>query len=201
MRIPKLWFYEVITAIALMGIAQVCLVNQMLLPFGKAMLIGFYLLIAVTTEAMIASSLRPERGLLLALNVTVAAIVFLAGWSGGIATLKLSALVGIVTLAMRLAVAAASLRASKLGVRRGMATLVGSTFLLLSVVFIYNLGRTIYENYYLYPRLKGEYYIMPTRWQDFAWLVELVGEIILLLYLGYRLLKYAFRPRPALTSA
>src|SRR5262249_45717527 len=157
------------------------------LPFGKAMLIGAYLLIAVATEAMIASSLRPERGLLVALNSAVAVIIFFSGWSDT-ASLKLPALIGLATLVLRLAVATASLRASKLGVRRGMAALVGGAFLLVSVIFTYNLGLSIYENYYFYPKLK-EGYIMPTRWQDFAWLVELLGEIVLLLYLGYRFLK------------
>ena len=198
MQIQKLWFYEVITGISLMGVAYVCLTNQMLLPFGKAMLVGFYLLIAVATEAMIASNFRPGKGLLVALNIAVAAIVLLAGRSGT-ASLKLPALIAIVTLVLRLAVGAASLRASKVGVWRGVAALVGGAFLLVSVIFTYNLCLSIYENYFFYPRLK-EGYIMPTRWQDSAWLLELLCEIVVLLYFGYRLLKYAFRNKPTLAS-
>jgi len=188
-----------------MGVAYVCLTNQMLLPFGKAMLVGFYLLIAVATEAMIASNFRPGKGLLVALNIAVAAIVLLAGRSGTASLklpaliVKLPALIAIVTLVLRLAVGAASLRASKVGVWRGVAALVGGAFLLVSVIFTYNLCLSIYENYFFYPRLK-EGYIMPTRWQDSAWLLELLCEIVVLLYFGYRLLKYAFRNKPTLAS-
>jgi len=50
----------------------------------------------------------------------------------------------------------------------------------------------------LYPKVK-ENYIMPTRWQDFVGLAMFLGATIIILYLSYRLLKYALRRGPALT--
>jgi hypothetical protein len=38
---------------------------------------------------------------------------------------------------------------------------------------------------------------MPTRWQDFVSHVVLLGITTLVLYLAYRLLKYACRHKPA----
>ena len=53
-------------------------------------------------------------------------------------------------------------------------------------------GRDAYYSYYVFPKYK-DLYIAPTRWQDFVWLLLNWGEVFLLFYLSYRLLKYAFR--------
>ncbi|HEX7288156.1 MAG TPA: hypothetical protein VF532_18360 [Candidatus Angelobacter sp.] len=166
----------------------------MLLPLGRAMLMSLYLVIAVATEAVIVANLLPQVGLILGLNIVVAGLA--SEPSFGRASLQVSAAVGIVTFIVRFSVAAFSLWSSKIGVQRFAAALVGGTLFLTAVQFMYNFGELVYENYYLYPKFK-EGYIMPKRWQDFAWLVELVCEILLLLYISYRLLKYASRAKTA----
>lgn len=64
---------------------------------------------------------------------------------------------------------------------------------------VYSTGERIYYDYYFYPKVK-EGYIMPTRWQDFVGHVVFLGGTILVLYLSYRLLKYAFRHERVVTA-
>jgi hypothetical protein len=63
---------------------------------------------------------------------------------------------------------------------------------------VYSTGERIYYDYYFYPKVK-EGYIMPTRWQDFVGHAVLLGATILVLYLSYRLLKYAFHHERVVT--
>jgi hypothetical protein len=95
-------------------------------------------------------------------------------------------------------VADISLRTPKVQVRRFAAALVGGTLLLETFATAYSTGERIYYDYYLYPKVK-ENYIMPTRWQDFVGLAMFFGATIVILYLSYRLLKYALRRDPTLT--
>jgi hypothetical protein len=166
-------------------------VDQLLVPFGKAMLVALYVLIAVATEAMIVSSLRPEMWRAFALNVLVAGIVCGSGWTSD-SSLKISASIAIGTLTLRVLVADISLRVSKVQVRRMTAALVGSTLLLETLATVYSTSERIYYDYYFYPKVK-EGYIMPTSWQGFVGYAVFLGATILVLYLSYRLLKYAFR--------
>jgi hypothetical protein len=53
----------------------------------------------------------------------------------------------------------------------------------------------VYYDYYFYPRVKEEY-IKPDAGTRRLDAIYIVG-VILLLYLAYRLLKYALRDRPA----
>ena len=88
------------------------------------------------------------------------------------------------------------MQSSKVGVRRFASGLVGVSLLLSGLYTAYNLGEQAYYDYFFYPKVK-EGYIKPTRWQDIVTLMVLWGGTILLLYLSYRLLKYAFRPQHA----
>ena len=59
MRTLKISLCEIITALALLGLAHVYLGDQRLLPFAQIMLVALYVVICVATEAVIASSFRP----------------------------------------------------------------------------------------------------------------------------------------------
>jgi hypothetical protein len=68
--------------------------------------------------------------------------------------------------------------------------------LVLAVLFsVYHTARRVYYDYYFYPRVKEEY-IKPDAGTRRLDAIYIVG-VILLLYLAYRLLKYALRDRPA----
>ncbi len=197
MRTLRIYLCEIVTALALLGMAQVYLGDQRLLPFAQVMLVALYVLISTATEAVIASSFRPEMWRVILLNALVAAIVSVSGWSSD-SPLKVSASIAIGTLILRALVADMSLRAPKVQVRRITAAVVGGTLLLETLATVYSTGEGIYYSYYLYPKVK-ENYIMPTRWQDFVGLAMFLGATIIILYLSYRLLKYALRRDPALT--
>lgn len=192
----KVGVYEVITALGLMGVVHVFLAFQRdprlinpTMVLGEV--IALYAVTAVASEALIVSVYRPARGWVLGINVVVAAIITQPGW-GHTNALKDLVGVAIVTAIMRMLVAAISLHASKCEVRRFTSALVGAPLLLATAWTGFNLGEQAYYNYYFFPKFK-EGYIMPTRWQDFVALVVLWGVTFLLLYVSYRLLKYAFR--------
>ena len=77
-------------------------------------------------------------------------------------------------------------------IRRTTSGLVGGLLIVAAAVQAYLLGKGAYYDYYFFPKFK-DLYVAPTRWQDFVWLLETWGEVFLLFYLSYRLLKYAFR--------
>jgi hypothetical protein len=191
MRTLKLYVYEGITALILFGIAHVLLVDQMLLPVGKVMLIALYAMVAVATEAVIVSNLRPEIWQAFTSNLLVAGAVFGSGWTS-LGSLKLSAIIATATLALRLSVAMGSLRVSRVVVRRVAAGLVGGTLLLETLFTAYSSGRSMYYDYYLYPMVKDGY-VMPLRWQDIVFLVVYWVGAVAVAYVSYRLLKYALR--------
>jgi hypothetical protein len=196
MRTLKIYLCEIITALALLGLAHVYLSDQRLLPLAQVMLVALYVLISVAAEAVIASIFRPDMWRVILQNMLVAAIVSVSGWSSH-SSLKISASIAIGTLILRALVAGIALRAS-VRVRRITAALVGGTLLLETLATVYSTGERIYYDYYLYPKVK-ENYIMPTRWQDFVGLAMFLGATIVILYLSYRLLKYALRRDPTLT--
>ena len=198
MRTLKIYLCEIITALTLLGLAQFYLGDQRLLPFAQIMLVLLYVVICVATEAVIASSFRPEMWRVIFLNILVAAIIFVLGWSS-LSSLKTSASVAIGTLILRLLAAYIASRASKVQVRRMTAALVGGTLLLETLATVYSTGERIYYDYYFYPKVKDNY-ITPTRWQDFVGVAMFLGATIVILYLSYRLLKYALRRDPALPS-
>jgi hypothetical protein len=197
-RALKIYLYEFITALTLLGLAHVYLGDQWLLPSAQVTLIALYVLIAAVTEAVIASSFRPGMWRVIYLNALVAAIIAASGWASD-SSLKISAGIGIGTLILRVLVADVALRASQSQVRRTTAAFVGTTLLLETLATVYGTGERIYYDYYFYPRVKEDY---PTlfRWQDFVELCGFLVAVILVLYLSYRLLKYALRKKPAMIA-
>jgi hypothetical protein len=70
--------------------------------------------------------------------------------------------------------------------KRFLAGTVGVAILFPSFLFSYYLGRGIYYDYFLFPKLKAEdYYIAPTRWQDFAFQAIFWPTVLLLLYAAF----------------
>jgi hypothetical protein len=193
MRTLKAYFYEIFTALALMGIVHILLVDQMLTAYGKAMLAALFFMIAVATEAVIVCSLRPHLWRAVGANLLVAGLVFVTGWTST-ASLKVSVVFATATLILRPLIAAASLRASRVAVTRSAAGLVGITLLVETLFTAYGSLQSMYYDYYLYPRVKDRY-IMPLRWQDLAFLVLYWIGAATLVYLSYRLLKYALGHR------
>ena len=202
MRILKSYTYEVIAALALLGLLYIYLADQGadqgFLPLAKVNFVELYVFIAVATEALIASSLRPEMWRVIILNVLAFAIVSVSGWISD-SSLRVAGGIAIGTLILRLSIAGVSLRAPIVLVRRLTAGLAGSVFLLETLSAIYSTGEQIYYDYYFYPKVK-EGFIMPTRWRDFVEQAVFFVIAALVLYLSYRLLKYAFRSKPAVTA-
>jgi hypothetical protein len=77
-------------------------------------------------------------------------------------------------------------------IRRTTSALVVGLLLVAAAVEAYLLGKYAYYSYYFFPKFK-DMYIAPTRWQDFVEFTLNWGEVFLLFYLSYRLLKYALR--------
>jgi hypothetical protein len=190
------FLYEIITALALLGLAHAYLGNQRLLPVAQIMLIALYVLIAMATEALIVSIFQPKVRWLIGLNILVIAIVSVSGWTSG-SSLRISASIGIGTGVLRALVAGISLRASRIRVRRITAALVGYTLVAETLAALYSTGKRIYYDYYFYPKVKEGHFIQ-TRWQDFVGHAVFLGAMILVLYLSSRLLKYAFPARSVL---
>jgi len=196
--------YEMITALGMLGVVHVCLavrhdpwIINPTLTMGE--LIALYGVTAVASESAIVSNLRPATGPLLAINLLAAAIITQPGWSRPY-ILKDLVGVAIATVTLRMLVAAITLRVSKVSIRRFASALVGAALLLETTWTGFNLGEQAYYSYYVFPRFK-EGYIMPTRWQDFVAMAVLWGGTLLLLYVSYRLLKYAVRAQSVPNSA
>ena len=79
--------------------------------------------------------------------------------------------------------------------KRCMAGGVGAAILIPSLFFSYRVGQGIYYDYVLFPRLKAEdRYIAPTRWQDFAFQAIFWTIALLLLFVAFRLIRFALKP-------
>jgi hypothetical protein len=194
----KVGAYEVITALGLMGVVYMYLALQLdpriinpTLVLGG--LIAVYAVTAISSEAVIVSGLRPAIRQVIATNMLVAVIVTQPAW-GRVAALKGLAAVAIGTGVLRMLVAIISLRTSKVAVHRFTSALVGGSLFLATVWAGFNLAEQAYYDYYFFPKFKGGY-IMPTRWQDFVTLVALWSGTFVVLYVSFRLLKYAFGAR------
>jgi hypothetical protein len=199
----KTGVYEVIAALGLLAVIEFYLSIQHdpliinpTLVMGE--LITVYLLIAVASEGLIVAGLRPTLRQSVIFNTLVAAIIMQSVWNHP-HVLKALTGIAVITAILRMFVSTASLRAPKMRVRRFTSILVGGPLLLGTVWTGINLAEGAYYSYYFFPKFK-ESYIMPTRWQDIVSLVVLWGGTILVLYLSYRLLKYAFRNKPAVPA-
>ena len=79
--------------------------------------------------------------------------------------------------------------------KRSLAGLVGTAIALPSVYFSYIVGRGMYYDYVLFPKLKAEdHYIPPTRWQDFTFLAFFWTSVLAVAFLSFRMLRFAFKP-------
>ncbi len=82
-------------------------------------------------------------------------------------------------------------------IKKYLSGLVGTCIFIGTAYFSYNVARGMYYNYFLWPKEKAEeHYIIPTRWQDLTFLVVFWATSLLLLFLSFRLIRFALR-RPA----
>jgi len=196
MQVLKNGTYEVLTALGLLGLVawwvslhnDPRIINPTLLTTG---LVTLYLVVAIASEALIVSGLRPTLRQVLVFNVLVAIVITQPAWNRAN---RLTVLLGLAvfTVILRMAVSIVSLRAPKVSVLRFTSMLIGGPLLVGALWTGVNLAQEAYYSYYLFPKFK-EGYITPMRWQDIVSLVLLWGGTAILLYLSYRLLKYAFR--------
>ncbi len=75
-------------------------------------------------------------------------------------------------------------------IRRVGSALIGGLLFLAALFAAYSLGKDAYYSYYLFPKAQNGVHAQ-TRWQDFAALLALWSGVFLVLYISYRLLKYA----------
>jgi hypothetical protein len=81
-------------------------------------------------------------------------------------------------------------------VKRWLAGLLGMLILIPTLFFSYRVGDGIYYDYILLPKLKAEdHYIAPTRWQDFVFQAMFWATVVLLLFVAFRLIRFALKPR------
>lgn len=81
-----------------------------------------------------------------------------------------------------------------LELKRWLAGVAGVAFLIPSLFFSYRVGRGIYYDYILFPKLKAEeHYIAPTRWQDFTFQAIFWTAILLLLFVSFHLIRFALK--------
>jgi hypothetical protein len=82
--------------------------------------------------------------------------------------------------------------------KRILSGLVGAIILLPSLYFSYVVGRGMYYDYILFPKLKAaDHYIAPTRWQDFAFLGIFWTTVLVLFFASFRLIRFALKQRTA----
>jgi hypothetical protein len=192
----KVGLYEVLTAFALFGLVYLYLgtLHDALIinpSFVEGGLIVLFVVTAVATEAMVASSFRPTRAHLLGFNILIAAVITQQGW-GHVEILKGLLGVALMTAVLRMLIATIAMRKSKIAVRRFTSGLVGLVVLSATAWMGFLQVEDAYYSYYLFPKFK-EGYIAPTRWQDFVFISVFWVVAILLFYVSYRLLKYAFK--------
>jgi hypothetical protein len=196
----RLCIGEIAEALGLFGVAYIYLQIQsdpgIVAPLQvKAVLIATYLMIASASQAVIASRLRAMGLPVLFLNAVAVVVLFFLNWVGA-ASMRVVTTLAILTVLFRLLVGAISLRVPTQILYRFVSVSVGSPLLLAGFGGGYSFAITVYENYIFFPRTK-EGFIMPTRWQDFVFLLMAAGVSIALVFISYRLLRYALRPKRA----
>jgi hypothetical protein len=87
------------------------------------------------------------------------------------------------------------------GLKRSVAGLVGTALVLPSLYFSWNVGRGMYYEYILFPKLKAdEHYIAPTRWQDFTFLGVFWVVVLTVAFVAFRLIRFAVKTEGPLNS-
>lgn len=80
--------------------------------------------------------------------------------------------------------------------KRSLAGLVGTAILLPTAYFSYIVGRGMYYDYILFPKLKADdHYIAPTRWQDFTFIAVFWTCVLAIAFLSFRMIRFAFKPK------
>jgi hypothetical protein len=78
--------------------------------------------------------------------------------------------------------------------KRSLAGLVGAAILLPSLYFSYIVGRGMYYDYILFPKLKADdHYIPPTRWQDFTFLGVFWPVVLTVAFVAFRMIRFAVK--------
>ncbi len=195
----KLILIELGAALGLLGLVHLYLRIQrdsgiVNAPYVKTVLVVIYLIGAGAAQALTASELRETRSRVIGLNL-ILAIALSTLWVTGAESWKFVTVLVIATITFRLLVAVASIRTSPQKVRRFLSALVGSALLFVGLGLAYASGDYWYENYLLLPKIKAGF-VMPTRWQDFTFLLISSISSAALVLTSYRLLKYAFQPKP-----
>lgn len=76
--------------------------------------------------------------------------------------------------------------------KRFLSALVSTLILIPSLYFTYTVGRGMYYEYILFPKLKAQDgYIPPTRWQDCAFLAIFWTTAFVLFFVSFRLIRFA----------
>jgi hypothetical protein len=203
MRTLRLYVGELAAGLGLLGIAYIYLHIErdhgiVAAPYVKTVLVVAYVMVAGVAQSLTASELQAIGSRVLGLNLIVATVLSLLWWTGTV-SVRLVALLVVATIAFRLFVAAVSIRVSRRRVRQLASALAGASLLLAGFGLAYVFGDDVYENYFLLPRTK-EGFISPTRWQDFVFLFGSAVASIMLVFVAYRLLKYAFRAKSIPTT-
>jgi len=77
-----------------------------------------------------------------------------------------------------------------------MAAVAGAALLIPTMFFSYRVGWGIYFEYVLFPKEKAEeHYIVPSRWQDFAFQAIFWTAVLILLFICFRLIRFALKSR------
>jgi hypothetical protein len=81
-----------------------------------------------------------------------------------------------------------------IAIRRYLSGFVGISAFIVTAYFSFNVARGMYYNYFLWPKEKAdEHYIIPTRWQDFTFLIVFWAISLFPFYLSFRLVRFALK--------
>jgi len=203
MRTLRLCVGEIAAGFALLAIAYIYLdierdpgITAAL--YVKTVLVVAYVVVAGVAQSLTASELQAMGLRLFGLNLIVATILSIL-WMIGTISARVAVSLVAATIVFRLFVAAVSLRVPTQRVRQLASALAGASLLLAAFGLAYVFGAYVYENYFLLPRTKEEF-ISPTRWQDFVFIFGSAAASIILGFIAYRLLKYAFRVKSVPTA-
>jgi hypothetical protein len=86
--------------------------------------------------------------------------------------------------------------------KRSLSGLAGTAIFFPILYFSYTVGRGMYYDYILFPKLKADdHYIAPTRWQDFTFLAAFWTVVLVLAFVSYRLIRFALKPKVRLAPS
>jgi hypothetical protein len=81
-------------------------------------------------------------------------------------------------------------------VKRYFSGFAGTVVFGATAYFSYIVAQGLYYSYIVWPKEKAdEHYIVPTRWQDLAFLVVFWVVSLLLFFISFRLIRFALKDR------